>query len=392
MGRRTRRSDRGAVTLVSRIFAPEAAAASFRLSALVAGLRAEGADVQVLTVRPPRGLAEEDVPGVDVRRAPVLRDATGNVRGYASYLSFDVPVLFRALFARRPDVFVVEPPPTTGFVVMLVGLLKRVPVVYYAADVWSDASASTGAPTIVSSVLRAVESWVYRRAATVIAISDGVAERVAELGGRRVEVVQNGIDTTVFTPLQAGETRSDDAGYLVYAGTASEWQGAVVFAEAMPAVRAKVPEARLVYIGQGTEWDRITALAAAPGSGIEVRGPVPPAEAAELQRRAAAALVSLRPGLGYDFAFPTKIYASLASGTPVVFAGPGPARERILDSDLGTAVDYDRQQVADAMVAALAEPPTIERRHALARWTDENASSGRSGRRAAEIALRLVRR
>jgi len=175
--------------VVSRLFAPEPAAAAFRLEALARALAEAGSDVTVLTSRarpgsPPaddaalsstRGVDDDGkhgarVPGesdrtprpgrVRVRRARVLRDSSGYVRGYLPYLSFDVPVALRLLAVRRPDVVVVEPPPTTGAVVRLVCALRRVPYVYYAADVWSDATRGSGQPGLVSRVLARVEEPV----------------------------------------------------------------------------------------------------------------------------------------------------------------------------------------------------------------------------------------
>lgn len=382
--------------LVSRIFAPEPAAASFRLSALVGALVRSGASPTVLTVCPPRGQEAGDDPGADVRRFPVLRDAEGYVRGYACYLSFDVPAFFRVLsLRRRPDVVVVEPPPTTGVVVRVACALRRVPYVYYAADVWSDATESTDAPRVVRRVVRAMESFAFRGASRVLAVSDGVAERVSALGGRDVAVVRNGIDTTVFRPVGpetvepgAAEQGTASRPTLVYAGTASEWQGASIFVAAFRKVLATVPDARLVFLGQGSEWREIERVAAQlpPGS-VELRGSVPPAEAAAALASARAGLVSLRPGLGYDFAFPTKVFASVACGTPVVFAGPGPAHRAVQDERLGWATDYDEDQVAAAMVAALRDAPSAERRTELADWVRRNASAEATGRRAAELVL-----
>jgi hypothetical protein len=138
---------------------------------------------------------------VRVKRFPVLRDAAGYVRGYVQYMSFDVPLFFRLLVGRGSDVIVAEPPPTTGFVVRIAAAMRRTPYVYYAADIWSDASESTGAPAFVVRVVRRLESFALRGARAVIAVTDGVAERVRELAGHdRVSVIRNGIDTTIFTP------------------------------------------------------------------------------------------------------------------------------------------------------------------------------------------------
>lgn len=377
--------------LVSRIYAPEPAAASFRLTALVRSLRGSGAEPTVLTVRPPAGLEPSDEDGTDVRRAPVLRDQDGYVRGYACYLSFDVPALFRLLTVRRPDVVVVEPPPTTGMVARVVCAVRRVPYVYYAADVWSDATASTGAPRVVQGAVRAMEAFAFRGAARVLAVSDGVAERVAALGGRDVAVVRNGIDTSTFRPRATHDEETADRPTLVYAGTASEWQGASIFLAAFRRVLDAEPRARLVFLGQGSEWDEIRRLAATfPSGAVELRGSVPPDDAAAELGAARAGLVSLRPGLGYDFAFPTKVFASLACGTPVVFAGPGPAHEAVRDEDLGWSTAYVVDEVAEAMIAALERAPSPERRDHLTAWVRENASAEATGRRAAQLVLDVV--
>lgn len=388
---------RARVLLATRIFAPEAAAATFRLTEVVRALVARGAQVRVLTSCPPPGQHTSDrtdVPGAVIRRAPVLRDASGYVRGYLQYLSFDLPLAVRLFVAARPDVVLVEPPPTTGAVVRVVTGLRslvgqRVPYVYYAADVWSDASESVGAPRVVVSIVRAVERFALQGARDVLAVSDGVAERVRELGADPVTVVRNGIDTAVFTP---GTPVPDDAPsqpFLVYAGTASEWQGAEIFAEAMREVVQQVPGARLVFLGQGSSWPALRRIADdLPHGTIELRPLVPAEQAASWQRAAAGALVSIRPGLGYDFAYPTKVLAALACGTPVVYAGPGPAVADLRSHDLGEAVEYAVGPVAEAMVRVLRAHPSPEaERSARAAWVLEHRSLARTGAEAAAAVL-----
>lgn len=388
------------VVLATRIFAPEAAAATFRLTEVVRALSARGAQVRVLTSAPPPGQRATDVidvPGAEVRRAPVLRDASGYVRGYLQYMSFDLPLALRLLTTPRPDVVLVEPPPTTGAVVRtVVGLRSlvggRVPYVYYAADVWSDASESVGAPRVVVSILRSIERFALRGAREVLAVSDGVAERVRELGADPVTVVRNGIDTDLFTPQGPVPRDAPSAPFLVYAGTASEWQGAEIFAEAMREVVKRVPGARLVFLGQGSSWPALQRIAAdLPPGTIELRALVPAAEAAAWQRAAAGALVSIKPGLGYDFAYPTKVLAALACGTPVVYAGPGPAAADLTRDNLGEAVEYAVAPVAEAMTSVLrAHPLPQTERERRAAWVLEHRSLARTGQEAADSVLSTV--
>src|SRR5699024_5067979 len=107
-----------------------------------------------------------------VSRFPVKRDHQGQVRGYLSYLSFDLPLALRLLLQRPMDALVLEPPPTTGMVGMVAAALRRVPFTFYAADVWSDATESVeGVPPLVRRAVRWMETTVWKRAARVLTIS-----------------------------------------------------------------------------------------------------------------------------------------------------------------------------------------------------------------------------
>lgn len=376
------------VVLATRIFAPEAAAGAFRLTALVGALAERFDDVEVLTVRPPDGQEPRDPTGARVRRWPVLRDRSGYVRGYLPYLSFDLPLALRLLLMRRPDVVVVEPPPTTGAVVRVIAGLRRIPYVWYAADVWSDATEVTGAPAPVVRLVRALERWVLRGAACVLSVSDGVTDRVRELGAREVVTVGNGIDTEIFGP-DGDRLAGPDT--LVYAGTASEWQGADIFARAMTRVHVQAPAARLVYLGQGSAWSEIAQAAQAlPDGVVTMLGSVPPERSAAWLRGAAGAVVSIVPGQGYDFAVPTKLFAALGTGTPVVYAGVGPVVGLVEENRLGWAVPYDVDQVAAAMIAALQAPDDDAERRRRAAWVREHRSLRAAAERGADAVEQVL--
>lgn len=369
------------IVLATRLFRPEVGAAAFRLAALTDALAERGHEVRVVTTRPPAAAGPLPEERASVSRWPVLRDAGGNVRGYAQYASFDVPLLGRLAAGRAADLVVVEPPPSTGVVVALATLLRRTRYVYYAADVWSDALVAAGAAAPVVAVMRTLERIALRRAARVIAVSGGVAERVVALGvdANRVAVVPNGIDTTLFSPGPA-VTREP---VFVYTGTMSEWQGADVFVRALPLVREKYPEARLRFFGQGSAEPELRRLAAElPAGSVEFGGVVPPVRAAEELRRGTAALVSIVPGQGYDFARPTKIYAATACGTPVLYAGRGAAADMIRDAGLGAAVGHDPRAVADGMLKML-DAGVPDSAH-LVEWTRTHASLRSTGRSVAD--------
>lgn len=382
------------VLLATRVFAPEPVAAAFREEALAHALADVGAQVRVLTtVDPASRTSRLGKRAVRISRFPVKRDRQGQVRGYLSYLSFDVPLAARILLAGRADAIVAEPPPTTGAVVMAAAALRRVPFAFYAADVWSDATDSVGGvPGPIRSAVRWAETTVWRRAARVLTISPGVDRRVQELSGARARtaMVGNGIDTAVFT--DEGPDAGETGPYFVYAGTVSEWQGADVFVEAFIRVRERHPQARLLFFSEGSGRDHLASLIQERGAaGIELRAKIPPAEVARFLRGAVAGLSSITPGQGYEFALPTKIYAATACGTPVIHAGGGAAFERVRDAGLGWACEHDAAAVESAMAEALTGAGAPGRAH-LREWTEANASLAACAALAAAEVLATIRR
>ncbi len=377
------------VAIASRIFEPEPSAASFRLAALATELAAADHEVTVLTATAPKRLRNlaggaERHRRFSVRRFPVLRNPTGYVRGYLQYLSFDIPLFFRLLLSRSYDVIIAEPPPTTGFAVRMASAIRRTPFVYYAADIWSDATATTGAPDLVVRAVRRVERSAAEKALGCFAVNDGVARRLTAIAPKaRPWVIGNGVDTAVFKP--EGQARGEGE-FIIYMGTASEWQGADIFIRAIAALQSRRPGLTLRFVGQGSAWQQLKDLALELDAPVEFFDQVPPDDAAEWLRGAELSVASIKPEANYEFAFPTKVFASWASGTPVVFAGAGPAREVLREHPvLGIGIDYDLQAVEDAVLRILDAAQDPERPARIGEWAAANVSLAAVARRAASV-------
>ena len=376
--------------MVTRIFAPEPSAASLRLKSVKAGLERIGTRVRVFTTEPPAGV--DSRPDSTICRVPVLRDKEGYVKGYLSYASFDIQAFFKLLTMPRVDFVLVEPPPTTGTVARLACAIRRIPYFWYAADVWSDATDSMDVPSFVKKTVRGLEAFAIRGALGCIAVSDGVSERVQSMGAKSVKVVPNGVDTDVFnphvpilTPAQR-EQMGIKKPYFVYAGTASNWQGAELFAFAFEEFWEKNPEIQLLYLTRGESVPNLEKVASRLEARADTRRvncaplivhkTVSPEEAAQWQREAIASCVSIQPEIGYDLAYPTKVLTALSCGTPVLYAGAGPAGEDLTRNDLGLAVPYSKDAICEAM-GVLVESLAREEKwdpNRLHGWVSENRS------------------
>lgn len=347
----------------------------------------------VLTARPPREAEIDDPMGIDVRRAPVKRDKQQYVRGYLSYLSFDVPLFFRLLFSRKADLYIVEPPPTTVAVVRVVAALRRTPYVVRAADYWSEAAEMVTGNPFILGVLRRVEKWGLRGAKMLFAAHQPLIERFRSVGIMTPAIpIGFGADTKDFR--YEGQEPADPPTF-VYAGTHSEWHGAGIFIDALNVVLPRHPGSRLLCYGNGEDRESMRELAQDLGiaDAVEFYPPIPPSELSPILSSATASVASLIPVPRNEYALATKVFASLTAGCPVIFVGVGPTAELLAESEhpeAGIAVEYDIIAAARAMSAAADNPLRAEKRATLAEWAGREYSIGLIAREVVDTSLAVA--
>lgn len=381
------------VVIATRIFGPEVSAASGILRTWAEEFRDRGAEVVILTARPPRGAVIDDPAGIDVRRARVKRDRQQYVRGYLSYMSFDIPLAFRMLFSRRADLYIVEPPPTTVAVVRVIAALRRTPYVVRAADYWAEAAELVTSNRLVLGTLRRVEAWGLQGARMLFAAHEPLIARFRSLGITTPAVpIGFGADTQHFR--YDGQHPPASPTYL-YAGTYSEWHGASIFIEAMPAVLDRHPRARLVFYGNGEDRDRLRRRVSELDldRAVTFHGPIPPGELAAVLASATVSVASLAPVPANEYALATKVYSSLAAGCPVIYSGVGPTIEFLNGAQhpAGVAVPYDATAVAEAMIAAADAPLQPRQRAELARWSTSQFSLAAIAKQVVDESLAIIR-
>ncbi len=396
---RTVKREQGRRLLIaSRIYQPEVAAAAFRLQAVQNAFLQNGWNVDVLTTRFQNARTEKSRK-LNIFRAPALRDKSGYLRGYLQYLSFDLPLFFRLLFAKRPDFALIEPPPTTGVIARLACKLRKIPYFWYAPDIWSDAVKESASP-VVAGAVSAMEKFSIRGARGVITVNQSLRNRLLQkVKYVNPQVVENGVDTRIYTPTGSKLTTVEreqfgiDKPYFIYAGTASEWQRAEIFAQAFATDRDLVQKTQLVFVGNGTAWQKISEIRSElaergfPQAIIQLESQ-PPQVVAKMLRGALSALVSLSPDGAYDYAYPTKVFAALGCGTPVIYAGAGPAVKDIQTHKLGWTVSFsltDIQQTMRQAELAIHNKPDEDFVQRAANWVGSNHSLQAAGQRVFNI-------
>lgn len=224
-------------------------------------------------------------------------------------------------------------------------------------------------------------AFAAKHADARIAVSDYTAGLVRATGAAaaRITIIPNGVDP----PLDATPEQADHPTILTVARIQERYKGHDVLVRALPLVRAKVPDARWVVLGDGSLRPAVEALAHSYGvaDSVSFLGSVSDAQRNTWLRRAQLlAMPSRLPagrfaGEGFGIAY----LEAGAYGKPVVAGNVGGALDAVLDGVTGLLVDpLDPLAVAEAISTLLLD-------HGLA------ARLGAAGRaRAHELAWPLI--
>ncbi len=219
---------------------------------------------------------------------------------------------------------------------------------------------ASGGPLGATS--RRWEQWAGRWTDLVVAVSDAEAARAAEAGiTAPVVVAPNGVDVDRWTPRDREHARAElglgTGPVAVCAGRLAAQKGQDRLVDLWPDVRARVPGARLVLVGDGPAR---LALEAAAGPGVELRG-----ASADLAPWYAAADVVVLPSRWEGMALvPLE---AMASGRSVVATDVDGVREA-LGPDAGVVVPAaDGAALVEAVSHRLADPALCEAEGAAGR-------------------------
>jgi glycosyltransferase involved in cell wall biosynthesis len=339
-----------------------------KLWELAHALRGQGHEVLVLYPRLPGFAPLRDVPA---QAYPVV-DAAG-LRPASAFLARAAAAL-RAGRRHRPDVVYFR----TGVDVLPVAVGRAL-----GARVVLEVNADPleflrgeKAPGWRIALARAAERRSARGSDLVVALTPGLRETLVARHGLdpgRVRVIPSGTDPAHFRPAEPGPARGrlglpPDAPVVGFIGLFYRHQGVATLVDAMPRVRAALPAAHALLVGDGALREAWQARARALGVEAAVRftGQVPYAEAPGAL--AAMDVVAAPFTADRGEASPFKVLDALAAGRPVV-ASDLPAVRSLAAATGGVTLvpPDDPAALADAVVALLRDPARRGREGAAGR-------------------------
>ena len=201
--------------------------------------------------------------------------------------------------------------------------------------------------------------WLLGRTDALIAVSEGIAERLRGIGvpADRVAVVPGAVDVERFAPGVDGESVRRELGLanapvVGCVARMAPGRGHEVLLHAVARLRERLPTARLVLVGRGELRPALEALVRDLGLGQTVV--FAGYRDADLPAVLAALDCAVLLGAGSEESC-RAVLEAMAVGLPVVAAPVGAVPEIVVDGETGWLVEPAAHAVADCLDAALAD-------------------------------------
>jgi glycosyltransferase involved in cell wall biosynthesis len=328
--------------------------------------------------------AGEEINGVTILRASVY-DAHHKsfFHRVVAFFSFMLSSFWIGLGVKNVDlVWGTSPPIFQGVTAWALARIKRAKFLFEVRDLWPQFAIAVG--VLKNPVLIALTEWLegflYRRSDQVVVNSPGFLAHVSGRGAKRVALIPNGADPSMFDPNRAGElfresNHLQDKFVALYAGAHGMSNDLQTLLESARLLVGK--NIQIVFVGDGKEKPALIAHAKKMNlTNTTFLPSIPKTEMAEVLAGADACIAILKPLEEYKRTYPNKVFDYMATGRPVALAIDGVIREVVESAGCGYfASPGDAAALAD-VIAKLAEDKLKAREMGLKgrKYLEENFS------------------
>jgi glycosyltransferase involved in cell wall biosynthesis len=301
----------------------------------------------------------EYIEGVEIARLPLYLSHGESALGrILSFVSFAISVtIYGLFFAKKADVMHVYHPP--GVAAAIIGLFRKIYVVYDVQDMWPDNLRATGMVNN-ESILKIVEwvcQWVYRTVDRISVLSPGFKTILIDRGvpEDKIDVIYNWCDEEVLnTPVGTlpEDFPSPEQFTILFAGTMGKAQALTGVIAAAAIVETQQPQVKFVFLGGGVEVDKLKKLVSEKQLNNVIFLPkVPIDEVGLMLQKADVLLVHLKDDPLFQLYLPSKVQAYMSMGKPLLMGVLGDAAAIVEKSECGVvALPENPQSIADAAI------------------------------------------
>ena len=322
---------------------------TFRTRAILKAQQAAGLDVRAIT----GPLYHEGEAGAAIHDGLTFERVPGPVTGPPGVREWRAIEALRRGVERliedwKPDILHAHSPALCGMAGLRAARAEGLPFVYEIRAFWEDAAVGnlTGREGSVKyRITRALENRVVAGADAVFTICEGLRSDLVARGHdpRKIALSPNGVDLTLF-----GEPPPRDAALadrlalgegpvIGFIGSFYDYEGLDDLIAAMPLLRERHPDARLLLVGGGPMEDSLRAQAAASPAheAIVFAGRVPHEEVERYYSLVDVLAYPRKKSRLTDLVTPLKPLEAMAQRRIVAASDVGGHRELIADGETG---------------------------------------------------------
>jgi len=290
---------------------------------------------------------EEPEPGITILRAytyPALHRSF--FHRILSFFSFMFSSFFIGLGVKNVTVvWGTSPPIFQGWTAWLLSRLKGVPFLFEVRDLWPAFAVAVG--VLKNKFLIRLSEWLerflYRHADEMVVNSPGFIEHIQKRGAKKITLVENGVDVSMFDPHETGkdfrQAHDLDRQFVVlYAGAHGMSNDLNVILDAAGKMRED-QGTTFLFVGDGKEKANLMHTAEEKGlSNVIFMSSVPKNEMNKVLAAADACVAILKPIEMYKTTYPNKVFDYMAAGKPVLLLIDGVIRQVVEKADCGVFV------------------------------------------------------
>jgi glycosyltransferase involved in cell wall biosynthesis len=319
-------------------------------------------------------IKREQTDGIDVLRTWVYVAANkGFTKRVLNFLSFFLSsFILAALKTGRTDVVIGTSPQFFCAVsAFLLSRIKRVPFVFEVRDIWPQSAVELGAlsnPLIIRA-LRAIELFLYRRAALIVAVADSTRQYLLDKGiaAGKIAVIPNGIDAKFLMAAAAPrEVRAElglEGKFIVsYIGTHGMSHALETVLSAAQ-VLGSDDSIHFLFVGEGAEKEKLERLAGELQlRNVTFLGQQPRETLLAFYRASDVSLVPLKKLPIFTKVLPSKLFELMGAGCAIVCSVEGEAASLVERAEAGLCIQPENiEQLVDAIRRLRSAPELVAR-------------------------------
>ena len=324
-------------------------------------------------LKPDGFITRLNIEGVDIR---LINIGLSNKDGFITRIfAFGVYAIVACWYAitLEADVMIASSGPiSVGIPVLIARYIRRIPFVFEVRDLWPEGAIQLGIlrNRIGIAIARWIERTCYRSAASIVALSPGMAAWIRERYNiDHVEVIPNASDIDLFSVPCDRKTLPEwalDKNIVLYTGSLGLMDDCRQLVQLAAFLQRINRDAiAIVIIGDGKEKTELEGESLQLGlNNIHFLGLLPKRDVAAWLCHAVCALMVFRSVPCLDTVSPNKMFDAFAAGVPIVQTTQGWIKELLEREDCGLTVPANDPASMAHAVLRLLDDTTLHCRQA----------------------------